>query len=210
MCEISELVHKQGKPPVDPSRPPSGVWFKETFEGFILGASTRSSVADSLLLFPFSMAWFATIICGIVLVQSWKEEKIPAEGIVACLLFLGASMILVLIATMMTRGRMVVKVADGEGTIFRGFGPIGFWKRFSWSAVRRVVFKRIKREPFKTIQRKTAGAKDQYMILFVGDQIIAFGMWLNDDHKRFMNHMLKRMLNNQSKPRKVFDVHDFA
>jgi len=94
---------------VDPANPPRGAWFVPTFDGFEVGASTRTPFA--LFLVPF-MCVFGNSVAGIYgrqIASGRFELGLSLFGIPIVF----ATLILGSIAVMSTCGKVVVSVSEG-------------------------------------------------------------------------------------------------
>src|SRR5438445_11552164 len=62
---LSESVYHNETPApnIDLNNPPRGVWFEQTFDGFVVGATTRSAIA--FVLVPFMCVWSGGSLGGI-------------------------------------------------------------------------------------------------------------------------------------------------
>ncbi|HQY87851.1 MAG TPA: hypothetical protein PK402_04280 [Tepidisphaeraceae bacterium] len=66
--------------------------------------------------------------------QIIKGEFDPGQSLFG-IPFLIGTCVLVPVCLMMTVGRVVISVHNGEGTIFSGIGPFGLRHKFDWTAV---------------------------------------------------------------------------
>jgi hypothetical protein len=184
--KAGELIRAADTPPVDPDRPPSGAWYDETFDGFRLGATTRSCIA--LFLIPFMCVWSGGSLGGIYGSQIATGRFNP----LLCLFgipFLLGTVLFGSLALMTACGRQSLSVEGDEGVVFTGVGPIGRRKRFAWSEVTGID------------EELRLGQKGQpsRAILLTGANPVRFGSMLSDARRQFFVGILRRKLQ-QRKP----------
>lgn len=163
--------------------PPNGAWFEKTFDGFIVGATTRSS--DAFILVPFATAWSGCSVGGICWLQIVRGEFNLGFSLLFGTPFLLASLFLWAINLMLICGKVVVTVEGHSGTIFTGVGSIGRTKRFNWldiSAIRE-----------QECEPNTPGHQGAKIVL-EGKERTEFGTWLKQNRCYFVLQALRKML----------------
>ena len=128
----SRLVEEQTLIPVDLNRPPKGTWFRGDVAGFEVGSTTRS--AGAFFLVPFMCVWSGLSLGGIYGTQIVKGEFNLMMSLFGIPFLLG-TICLGSIAVMSVFGTILVRVRGDAGVVFTGVGPIGWRRRFEWSAV---------------------------------------------------------------------------
>ncbi len=183
---LSEWVHEgienAPDPAVDFNSPPRGVWFEQTFDGFVIGATTRSALGCFLV--PFMCVWSGGSLGGIYgsQIMSGKFDiLLSLFGIP----FLIGTLIFGSFALMSVLGRVVLTVNRENGSIFTGVGKIGLTKRFEWKDVTCV---------YEEAKRGSKGSVSKSIVL-EGKERISFGSMLSDNRRYFMLQVLKKMLN---------------
>jgi hypothetical protein len=180
--KLSDLVQEEEEIAVDLANPPKGAWFEETFDGFILGATTRCS--DAFIMVPFAAAWSVVSVGGICWLQIVRGEFSLGFCILGIPFFL-ASLLLWAINLMLICGKVVVVVEGHSGSIFTGVCAIGWKKHFSWLDISRVYEQKC--EP------NTPGNQGAKIVL-EGKRRVEFGTWLRDDRRNFVVQALRKML----------------
>jgi hypothetical protein len=130
---FAEAMQAQNDAPVDLTRPPKGVWYKRTPNGFELGSSTKSAVA--FFLVPFMIVWAGGSIGGIYGSQIAKGDFSLTQSLFG-VPFLFGTILFGSIAVMTVCGKLVVRAEGPEGELFIGAGPVGYRKKFSWTDVK--------------------------------------------------------------------------
>lgn len=117
----------------DLGRPPKGVWYKRTPNGFELGASTRSALA--LFLVPFLLAWAGGSLGGIYWPQISNGDFHLFRSLFG-LPFLVGTVVIGSFAMMSVCGRFCIRAEGSHGELFAGVGPVGFRRKFRWDQVK--------------------------------------------------------------------------
>jgi hypothetical protein len=186
---LSELVHDgedervavAPDPAVDFNQPPKGVWFEQTFEGFVIGATTRSALGCFLV--PFMCVWSGGSLGGIYGTQIINGQFSLFQTLFG-IPFLIGTVIIGSLAVMCVIGRVVLTVDRDSGSVFTGVGKIGFTKRFEWKDVTRV---------YEEEKRGSKGSVTKQIVL-EGKDRITFGSMLSDNRRYFILQVLKKML----------------
>lgn len=118
---------------VDLNKPPKGIWYKRTPDGFELGCSTRSAIA--FFLVPFMAVWSGFSIGGIYGTQIAKGHFSLGQSLFG-IPFLIGTIIFGSIAVMSVCGKFCVRAEGKDGEVFIGAGPVGYRKKFRWDQVR--------------------------------------------------------------------------
>ncbi len=131
--ELSSIVSPNDVPvEFDINDPPKGAWFYDDIRGWRIGASTRSPIA--FFLVPFMCVWSGFSLGGIYGTQIAKGEFDLQSSLFGIPFVLG-TLLFGSIALMSVFGRVEVIVTDSAGRVFTGIGPLGWTRRFDWSAV---------------------------------------------------------------------------
>jgi len=85
-------------------------------------------------------------------------------------------------------GRVRVKIAGDEGTVFSGIGPFGIRRRFRLADVRRI------RERTKTVRGSDGDSHKKTEIEIEGDTTLRFGSGLPDKRRRWLCATLRSIL----------------
>lgn len=122
---------------MDLTRPPKGVWLRRKPTGFELGASTRSW--EALFLVPFTAIWAGGTLAGLYGTQIARGEFSLVQTVWG-LPFLVGSIVLITLTMMKLAGRVEVRVNGTNGEVFKGVGPVGKRRRFSWTSESKVTW----------------------------------------------------------------------
>jgi len=178
---LSDIVSGEDLEAVDLRHPPSGCSMEPVANGFVVSATTRHPIA--LFLVPFMCVWSGFSLGGL-----YGSQIISGHfNLVASLFgvpFVAGTVLFGSMAVMSVCGRVRVTVRGDQGEVFTGVGPVGWCRRFNWSAVRRVE----ERAPnFRAPQSKMA-------IALEGDQRLTFGSMLTDARRYFVVSVLLQAL----------------
>lgn len=195
---FADLVAESRQPPFDPASPPPGAWFEETFDGFRVGATTRSLLA--FFLVPFMLFWSGGSLGGIYGSQIAKGQFDLVPSLLG-LPFLAGTIFLGGIAVMTVCGRVVVTVAGDEGEVFTGIGPFGYRRRFRWSGISRVE---------EGCGAYSGRRQPTRVIRLVGDRLLAFGSMLNEQRRYYLIQALRQMQTRSKMPIKPAGVLDLG
>jgi hypothetical protein len=130
---FADAIEQQAIEPVDLTRPPKGVWYKRTPNGFELGSTTRSAAA--FFLVPFMMIWSGGSLGGIYGSQIAKGDFKLGMSLFG-LPFLFGTILFGSFAVMTVCGKFVVRAEGREGELFIGAGSLGYRKKFRWDEVK--------------------------------------------------------------------------
>jgi hypothetical protein len=130
---FAEAVQPSHDGPVDLTRPPKGVWYKRTPNGFELGSSTRSAAA--FFLVPFMLVWAGGSLGGIYGSQIAKGHFSLGQSLFG-IPFLFGTILFGSFTIMTVCGKVVVRADGRDGQFFIGAGSIGFRKKFRWDEVK--------------------------------------------------------------------------
>lgn len=180
---FAELAQEQAEPPMDMSRPPGGTWLRQMGGGFEVGATTRSAIG--FFLVPFALVWSGGSIGGIYGTQIAKgalDWKLCLFG----LPFLIGSLFLVPFALMCVCGKIAVRREGDQGEVFTGIGPVGWTRRFRWSAV-------------KSVRRSLTGWQQNHrsvplIELELEGRSLRFGSQLSSKRREFLLRALKQVV----------------
>jgi hypothetical protein len=181
---FAELVQEGSAPAVDLMRPPRGVWFRQDMRGFELGASMRSPAA--FFLVPFMALWSGGSLGGIYGSQI-HSGKFNLTTSLFGIPFLIGTILLGAFPLMMICGRISIAVQGDQGRIFTGVGPIGWTRRFKWSAV-------------TTVSQEPVGysknGQPQVAIVLQGDNNLRlkFASGIKEERRYFMLNALRSLL----------------
>ena len=172
---LSKLVERGDVPPeFDLNHPPPGAWYREEVRGWRIGASTRSPAAFIFVIFVFSvcyqMSWLEVDFFGYLSGSPFRPFAI--------LVFGGMALV-------NTFGRVEVTVADAEGRVFTGVGPLGWTRRFDWSGVTQV-----EQEPLGKFARRSEHGR---VIVLRGKTRLRFGTQLSEARRNYLIHGLRRL-----------------
>jgi hypothetical protein len=187
---LSSLVQAGESGPFDPNDAPPGAWFRSEFNGFRVGASTRSPIA--FFLVPFMCVWSGFSLGGIYgtqFVQGRFNLLSSLFGIPFVLgtLFLGA------MALMAVCGKVVVNVSESEGAVFTGIGSLGWQRSFNPTELTAV-----------RVERYVSGRNQQVMtIVLDGPHKLRFGRGLSEARRDFIANVLRQELTMGKKGRSV-------
>jgi len=180
---ISDLLAEGQGADVDVTNPPKGAWFRETFDGWETGATTRSWGA--LFLVPFTCVWSGGSLGGIYGMQIVNRQFNLVQSLFGIPFLLG-SFALLSLTTMSICGKIAISVAGDEGRLFSGALGIGRRKRFDWSAI----------ESVKQETKDGSKGSSQQIIALEGTTppTIRFGGMLSVDRLAFLRDVLRNRL----------------
>ena len=130
---FAEAIQQDDVEFVDLNRPPKGVWYKRTPNGFELGSSTRSAAA--LFIVPFMVLWSGFSLGGIYGSQIAKGHFNLGMSLFG-LPFLFGTVLFGSIAVMTVCGKFCVRAEGKQGEVFIGAGSLGYRKKFRWEDVK--------------------------------------------------------------------------
>lgn len=185
---ISTLIAAgQDSQDFDLSNMPRGTWFSETFDGWTIGASTRSAAA--FFIVPFMCVWSGFSLGGIYGTQIAKGEFVLLASLFGIPFLLG-TLLFGSIAVMTVCGKVTVTVDGNRGCVFVGAGPMGWTGRFDWGEIKRID------QDLSSVQH--AGNHGAVIVL-VGKTKLKFGSMLTEPRREFVLQALRRLLTVRSK-----------
>lgn len=160
----------------DPRQPASGIKYDDQGYEWLVEASHKSFI--SLFIVPFTAVWAGGSLAGIYGSQIVKGEfdlELSLFGIP----FLIGSIVLISVSLMSLFGRTLVSNSNGKALVFIGVGIIGWYRRFDWSEIDRVV------EAMPGRGRR---------ITLEGNEKISFGWGLSRTKIKFIANLLRTKL----------------
>jgi hypothetical protein len=179
---LSELVAQGHETDSDLGEPPSGTWFHTEANGWELGGTTRHPIA--FFLVPFMCVWSGFSLGGIYgsqIIHGKFNLGMSLFGLpfVAGTLLFGSIMLMTIL------GKITVRVADGDGVIFTGIGPFGWYRRFRWDDINRVE---------ETMIGFQSPGNFGRILALEGKTRLTFGSMLSQGRRYFFLQVLRRML----------------
>lgn len=165
----------------DLAKPPQGVHFEETYDGWKLVTSTRSWAA--LFTVPFACLWSGMLLGGLYT----GEFDQPLLGIP----FLLASLFIGAMAVMTVCGKIVVSTNYDQGKVFTGVGPIGWTQTFSWASVAK-----IRKRSYVTCDGYAHSSG--WLVEIVGEKSTRIHFGLGADRRLYLLNALRSLLNARS------------
>ena len=187
LCRSCERTHSFADlaagdaPSPYPVEPPSGAWYEETFDGFRMGAVTRSCLA--VFLVPFACVWIGGSLGGIYGSQVVKGQFDLSASLFGIPFLLG-SILLGSLTLMTLFGKVVVTVSGDDGSVFTGVGPIGWTRRFAFSAVHSAA---------EHLGYNRNGGPSP-VIRLAGAHPMSFGSMLTEPRRQFLLGILARAI----------------
>lgn len=166
--------------------PPRGAWFKASLEEWEVGTTTRSAVAWFLV--PFMCVWSGFSLGGLYGSQIIAGQFDLGKSVFGIPFLLG-TILFGSIAVMSVCGKVYLRVVGDAALLFMGVGAAGWRKRFAWNSVIRVREKESQGEngsSYSIVLERQQGAPIQ----FIG--------FVNDERRRFILQVLRRMLRARS------------
>jgi hypothetical protein len=181
---LSDLLAEGRDIEVDLSNPPPGAWFRETFDGWEAGATTRTWAA--LFLLPFTCVWSGGSLGGIYGMQI-VSGKFNLLMSLFGIPFLVGSLMLWGMTIMSIIGRVTFSIAGDQGESFTGAFGFGWRQRFDWSAI-----KSVKQD--LVYQSSRGGPRQTIVLEGTAQPPIRFGAMLNLDRLTFLYRVLRSQL----------------
>jgi len=181
--KLSDTVALSEDDKFDLSTPPPGAWFEQRYNGFRVGATTRSWGAWFTV--PFTAAWAGGSMFAIYGTQLENGTFDPASALFG-LPFVIGSIVLVTLSALKVAGHVTVTVENDKGAIFTGVGPIGWSRHFVWSDVSSID------EEADRFRWHGPGIYND-VIALKGRTRVAFGNLISPARKYFILQALKRM-----------------
>lgn len=185
---IEDFVHLD----LDLSNPPRGASFRPTQTGFVASATTRSGWGSAIGLIGLVWLW---LVWSSTTTIDWGSSTRSGFFLSLCfaaIVLLGTLTLVPKIA-MALAGRVVVSRNGYEGSVFEGLGPIGWSRRFSWSALEAIVEMTdtfpLRRRPARVIAFNFRSGQRKHL---------RFGTLLSDERRWFLLAVLRSHLAKQS------------
>lgn len=178
--KISETVDKEKVNSDFLRSAPAGAWFNSEWDKAVVGASTRSPSAFYIV--PFMIVWTVGALGGIYGSQVASGQFDPVDSFFGIPFILG-SIIFGAAALMTVFGKVEVSIGR-ESSVFTGIGPLGWTRRFDWSAVQTI---------------READAQFGYFgsqsgaIVMEGKTRLKFGTGLNEERRYFVLNVLRHL-----------------
>jgi hypothetical protein len=187
---LSDLVGKRddpvGEAPIEvPPEPPRGAWFEKNFDGWEVGATTRSPIA--FFLVPFMCVWSGGSLGGIYGTQIANGQFSLGMSLFGIPFLLG-TLLFGSIALMAVCGKIVVRVREERGEVFTGVWRFGWRRRFDPEGIRRV---------YENEKPGRRGSSSE--IVLEGDERITLGSGLNENRRYFMLQVLRSIFEGRKK-----------
>jgi hypothetical protein len=156
--------------------PPWGVRCRQTENGWIVSATTRSCAAPLPIAF---MSFWSYLAFGCIFTSKSLKPFTPALAAVTVSLAV-FSLFFWWVAFMGVLGKVEVRLNGDDGRVFTGFGPFGWSRRFKRSEIRSVF--------------ENNRDRDEPEIIMEGRKRIRFGSWLSNSRRQYMVEVLSRLL----------------
>ncbi len=181
---------QRAAPEVNLDAQPEGAWMYDEGDTLVIGASTRSRQAITLI--PFTALWAGGSMWGIYGRQFSSGHFSLTTSLVGIPFLLGSALLLAQ-CLMWTVGRVELRLTGAEAVVFTGVGTVGSRKRFDGAGVTRVY------EDF-TAAGSTSPDGPPRAIFVEGVAQVNFGSLLSDERRRFMASALRKTLGVQDSP----------
>lgn len=136
LTSLSLLLESKPSNSFDVHSPVSGTSVDD--RGYRWAVSGLHRSWTTLFLIPFTLVWAGGSLSGI-----YGEQLVAGEFDIERSLFgvpfLIGSVVLITVCLMSLFGRTLVSVENGKALIFIGIGPVGWYRRFDWRSIDRVV-----------------------------------------------------------------------
>ena len=136
LTSLSSLLESTPSKNFDISSPVSGTTVNDQGFNWVVSCSHRNWMA--LFFVPFTLVWAGGSLSGIYGTQIMNGEFDLVQSLFG-LPFLMGSVVLTTLCLMNLFGRTVVSVESEKALIFMGVGSIGWYRRFDWSSIDRVI-----------------------------------------------------------------------
>jgi len=136
LTSLSSLLESSTSKSFESSKPVSGVTVDDKGYSWTVIASNRSLMA--LFLVPFTIVWAGGSLSGIYGTQ-FVNGEFDLEQSLFGLPFLIGSIVLFSTTLMSIFGRTVISYDNGKALVFIGIGSLGWYRRFNWDAIDKVV-----------------------------------------------------------------------
>lgn len=177
----------------DLQAPPKGVWFEETYDGWKLGASTRSWAA--LFLVPFMCVWSGFSLGGIYGGQIIAGKFDLFHSLFGIPFVLG-TLLFGSIAAMTVCGKVVISTSYDQGRVFTGVGPFGWTRKFDWASVTRI-------RKDSVINSDGVTSPGNWLITLVGDKRTKLTLSFGEDRSLYILNALRSLMNARKLGRNV-------
>ena len=169
--------------------PPSGAWLRREADKVVVGVSTRSPAA--FFLVPFMCVWSGVSLGGIYGTQIMKGQFNWGMSLFGIPFVLG-SVLFWSLALMAICGKVEVTLGDNS-SVFTGVGPLGWRRRFDWSAV-------------QSIREESAGTGrnggSQMAVILEGAERVKVAAGVSEKRRYFLLTALKAQLAERGGKRK--------
>jgi hypothetical protein len=136
LSSLSSMLVSATDPNFDSRKPVSGTKVSRNGSNWMISASHRSFSA--LFFVPFTVVWAGGSMTGIYGTQI-AEGKFSLSQSLFGLPFLIGSIVLITLCLMSIFGRTLVSVENNKALVFIGIGAIGWYRRFEWRDVSKVI-----------------------------------------------------------------------
>ena len=186
LSDLVDGVREGSDRPEVPPEPPRGAWFEKNFDGWEVGATTRSPIA--FFLVPFMCVWSGFSLGGIYGSQIASGQFNLATSLFG-LPFVGGTLLFGSFALMSVFGKVVVRTIGDRGEVFVGVWRLGWRRRFDPAAVQRVY----EADAGMSQNNNSMG------IVLEGTERITFGTGLNTNRRYFMLQVLRSIFEGRKK-----------
>lgn len=146
--------------------------------GFDWSVEAKHRSLFALFLIPFTAVWAGGSLSGIYGTQI-VEGEFDLQASLFGIPFLIGSIVLISICLMSVFGRTYVANQNGRALIFIGVGSLGWYRRFEWSTIDRVVEK--------------SGGRQNHIVL-EGSRRLGLGWGLNSKQQYYLANVLRAKL----------------
>ena len=158
--------------------PPWGGRCKQTENGWIVSATTRSCAAPFPIAF---MSFWSYLAFGWMFSSRFSLKQLTPALAVIIIFFALAALFFWWVALMGVFGKEEVRLDGDDGQVFTGFGPFSRTRRFKWSET-------------TAVGESSTRSSGNPEILIEGKKCIRFGSWLSNTRRQFMLQVLSRLL----------------
>lgn len=136
LSSLSSLLESTPSKNFDARSPVSGTTLDDGGYKWAVSGSHRSWAA--LFIVPFTLVWAGVSLSGIYGRQIFNGEFDLGQSLFG-LPFLMGSIVLITVSLMSVFGRTLVSMENGKALIFIGIGTVGWYRRFDWGLIDRVI-----------------------------------------------------------------------
>ena len=177
LTSLSSLLEATPNSKFDSNQHVEGISVSDHGYSWSINASNRSLIA--LFLVPFTLAWAGGSLSAIYGRQIASGEFSLEQSIFG-LPFLIGSVILISATLMTIFGRTHVSNEHGKALIFIGIGPIGWYRRFDWGSIERVI--------------ESESSRQYNHISLEGSKRLNMGWGLSSEKQYFLANFLRTKL----------------